>query len=152
MYNRIGRGFPDISANGAWWLDFVEGEEGGWGGTSMACPIVASIINRVSNLGCARDISLTYDAFQIVEERLAIGKGPIGFLNPAIYGNTSLLHDIVSGNNLGCGTQGFKTATGWDPVTGLGMFLNVASTFNLADYLIGTPNYPVMLDYFLALP
>lgn len=47
LYNRIGRGFPDISAVGKWWLDFNEGEEGGWGGTSMACPIVASMINRV---------------------------------------------------------------------------------------------------------
>ena len=47
-YNRIGRGFPDISAVGAFWLDFVANEEVGFGGTSMATPIVASIINRVS--------------------------------------------------------------------------------------------------------
>lgn len=50
IYNRIGRGFPDISAVGHWWLDFNEGEEGGWGGTSMSAPIFASIINRVRDL------------------------------------------------------------------------------------------------------
>lgn len=47
IYNRIGRGFPDVSAVGLFWLDFNEGEEGGWGGTSMSTPIVASIVNRV---------------------------------------------------------------------------------------------------------
>lgn len=72
---------------------------------------------------------------QIVEERLAIGKGAIGFLNPTLYANPNLLHDIVSGNNIGCGTQGFEAAKGWDPVTGM-----------------GTPNYPAMLEYFLSLP
>lgn len=45
------------------------------------------------------------------------------------------MHDIVHGNNLGCGTDGFLTAAGWDPVTGL-----------------GTPDYPKMLDFFLNLP
>lgn len=64
-----------------------------------------------------------------------MGKGPIGFLNPTLYANPDLLHDIVKGNNLGCGTDGFLTAPGWDPVTGL-----------------GTPDYPKMLDYFLSLP
>ena len=48
IYNRIGRGFPDISAVGAFWLDFTDGVEGGYGGTSMSTPIVASIVNRVS--------------------------------------------------------------------------------------------------------
>ncbi|KAH7903911.1 hypothetical protein BJ138DRAFT_1019870 [Hygrophoropsis aurantiaca] len=28
--------------------------------------------------------------------------------------------NITSGNNPGCGSIGFKTAKGWDPVTGLG--------------------------------
>lgn len=45
------------------------------------------------------------------------------------------MHDIVQGNNLGCGTNGFLTAPGWDPVTGL-----------------GTPDYPKMLKFFLNLP
>lgn len=72
---------------------------------------------------------------QIVEERLKIGKGPIGFLNPTLYSNPELLHDITEGHNLGCGTDGFDTAPGWDPVTGM-----------------GTPNYPAMLAYYLLLP
>ncbi|GAM86182.1 hypothetical protein ANO11243_041930 [Dothideomycetidae sp. 11243] len=118
IYNRIGRGFPDISAVGLWWLDFNQGKQGGWGGTSMSAPIAASIFNR------------------IVEERIRFGKGPIGFINPALYAFPELLfHDIVGGNNVGCGTNGFKAAPGWDPVTGL-----------------GTPDFPAMLAFFLALP
>ena len=63
------------------------------------------------------------------------GKGPIGFLNTHIYANPHLLHDITKGSNFGCKSKGFKTAPGWDPVTGM-----------------GTPNYPAMLEYFLNLP
>jgi hypothetical protein len=40
--------------------------------------------------------------------------------------------DMIDPN---CGSQGFQTSKGWDPVTGL-----------------GTPNYPRMLEYFLSLP
>lgn len=106
----------------------------------MSTPIFASVVNRVRTL-----YSLSFPRFekvvtdryhgQIIEERLAVGKGPIGFLNPTLYANPGLLHDIVKGNNLGCGTDGFLTAPGWDPVTGL-----------------GTPDYPKMLDFFLSLP
>ena len=44
-------------------------------------------------------------------------------------------NDIVSGSNPGCGTSGFAATPGWDPVTGL-----------------GTPNFGVLLEKFLALP
>lgn len=43
--------------------------------------------------------------------------------------------DITSGSNPGCETRGFTATSGWDPVTGL-----------------GTPNFPVLLEKFLALP
>ena len=44
-------------------------------------------------------------------------------------------NDIKNGSNPGCGTDGFPTAPGWDPVTGL-----------------GTPRFPTLLQRFLMLP
>jgi len=34
---------------------------------------------------------------RINEERLNAGKGPIGFLNPSLYANPSMLNDITNG-------------------------------------------------------
>ncbi|KAJ5890471.1 Rattus norvegicus CLN2 is a lysosomal protease Precursor [Penicillium subrubescens] len=117
LYNRLGRGYPDVAAVADNIALYYEGKFGHTGGTSASTPIFAAIINR------------------IVDERLAIGKGPIGFLNPVLYGNEWVLNDIVNGSNPGCGTQGFSAAVGWDPVTGL-----------------GTPDYEKMLQLFLELP
>lgn len=117
IYNRIGRGYPDVAANGDNIAVFNEGEYGTSGGTSASAPIFSSIINRIN------------------EERLNSGKKSLGFLNPALYSNPSMLNDITNGTNPGCNTVGFSAVSGWDPVTGL-----------------GTPNYPKMLEYFLSLP
>ncbi|MCJ1462898.1 hypothetical protein MMC07_001502 [Pseudocyphellaria aurata] len=70
----------------------------------------------------------------INEARLNAGKSSIGFVNPVLYANSGDFNDITSGNNPGCGTSGFSAVRGWDPVTGL-----------------GTPNYPKLLETFLAL-
>ncbi|PBP18238.1 hypothetical protein BUE80_DR011052 [Diplocarpon rosae] len=67
--------------------------------------------------------------------RLNVGKGPVGFINPVLYKYPGILNDITSGGNQGCGTPGFACVKGWDPVTGL-----------------GTPNFPKMLEKWLALP
>jgi len=72
---------------------------------------------------------------RINDERLKAGKKPVGFVNPTLYKNPSALHDITVGSNPGCNTTGFPAAKGWDPVTGL-----------------GTPNYPALLEVFMALP
>ncbi|KAE8441402.1 hypothetical protein EG329_004991 [Mollisiaceae sp. DMI_Dod_QoI] len=117
VYNRIGRGYPDVSANGAFLLTFVNLTSGTYFGTSLASPIFGAVITLIN------------------EERTIVGKGPIGFINPALYENPSVLNDITNGSNPNCGSQGFQTSKGWDPVTGL-----------------GTPNYPRMLEYFLSLP
>ena len=96
------RGIPDISANG---LDTLIAVGGKWiliGGTSASAPIVGSIITLIN------------------EQRIKAGKGPIGFINPVLYGNPWALNDIVEGGNPGCGTNGFDAVEGWDPVTGLG--------------------------------
>lgn len=116
-FNNTGksRGFPDISANGANYAVSIEGTYYKVFGTSASCPVVSSII---TNLNTAR---------------IAVGKGPLGFLNPWLYKNPGMLNDITSGGNQGCGTPGFTAVTGWDPVTGL-----------------GTPNYPKMLVSALA--
>lgn len=45
---------------------------------------------------------------------------PLGFLNPWLYLESSVLNDITTGSNPGCNTNGFPAAAGWDPVTGLG--------------------------------
>lgn len=33
---------------------------------------------------------------------MATGKGPVGFLNPALYANPWVMNDIVNGSNVGC--------------------------------------------------
>ncbi|EED18810.1 protease S8 tripeptidyl peptidase I, putative [Talaromyces stipitatus ATCC 10500] len=117
VYNRIGRGYPDVSANGAFLLTYVNQTAGTFFGTSLASPIFGAVVTLLN------------------EARSAVGKGPIGFINPALYANPFVLNDITNGSNPNCGSQGFQASQGWDPVTGL-----------------GTPNFPRMLAYFLSLP
>jgi tripeptidyl-peptidase I len=102
LYNRNGRGYPDVSANGDNIAVYNGGRAGLSGGTSAATPIFASIVNRIN------------------EERLAAGKKSVGFVNPVLYANPWALNDITNGSNPNCGTQGFSAVKGWDPVTGLG--------------------------------
>lgn len=64
------------------------------GGTSASTPIFSAVINRIN------------------EERINVGKGPIGFLNPSLYANPSMLNDIVNGTNPGCSTVGFSAVPG----------------------------------------
>jgi tripeptidyl-peptidase-1 len=82
IYNRIGRGIPDVSANGDNIAVYVGGNFSLSGGTSASTPIFASVINRIN------------------EERLIHGKGPIGFLNPSLYANPSMLNDIKNGKHV----------------------------------------------------
>ncbi|KAL9119180.1 MAG: hypothetical protein Q9187_004267 [Circinaria calcarea] len=111
------RGYPDISANGANYVVAVDGTISLIYGTSASSPTLGSIITLIN------------------EQRVNGGKSAVGFLNPTLYANPSMLNDITSGGNQGCGTPGFTAVTGWDPVTGL-----------------GTPNYQKMLSVFMALP
>uniref|UniRef100_A0A093V056 Aorsin n=1 Tax=Talaromyces marneffei PM1 TaxID=1077442 RepID=A0A093V056_TALMA len=116
LYNRIGRGIPDISANGAYFESFLNGRLVHFFGSSLASPLFASVINLIN------------------EERLAIGKSSVGFINPVLYLNPWVLNDITNGTNLGCGTEGFPAVKGWDPSTGL-----------------GTPNYSKLQELFVKL-
>jgi len=67
VYNRAGRGYPDVSANGAFLLTYVNLTQGTYFGTSLSSPIFGSILTLLN------------------EERTAIGKGPVGFVNPVLY-------------------------------------------------------------------
>jgi len=105
-YNTSGtsRAYPDISANGA---NYVVASDGAFGlvyGTSAAAPVVGSMLTMIN------------------DARLALGKKPIGFINPTIYSPAfkGAFNDITTGTNPGCGTKGFSAAKGYDPVTGLG--------------------------------
>lgn len=117
-YNNTGtsRAYPDVSANGA---NYVVAIDGGFElvyGTSASSPVFGSIITLINN------------------ELVAAGKSPVGFINPTLYAYPDVLNDITEGTNEGCDTDGFSSAPGWDPVTGL-----------------GTPNYTAMLALFQSL-
>ncbi|KAH7904514.1 peptidase S8/S53 domain-containing protein [Hygrophoropsis aurantiaca] len=121
IWNSTGRSraYPDISANANNILGAVNGLWTLGSGTSISAPVVGSIITLIN------------------DERIRAGKRPVGFINPALYSKkfAGAFTDITSGNNPGCGTQGFKTAKGWDPVAGL-----------------GTPKFAQLADAWLTLP
>ncbi|KAF3089308.1 hypothetical protein TWF569_003174 [Orbilia oligospora] len=112
-----GRGFPDVAANAWNYTVGIENVLDLIGGTSASTPTFASIVALVN------------------QDRLYRKKSPVGFLNPALYAHPEILNDIKVGNNPGCGTNGFKATTGWDPVTGL-----------------GTPHFQKMRSFFGNLP
>lgn len=118
VFNNTGkaRAFPDVSSIGLKVATVWLNQTYGVGGTSASAPIFGGIITLLN------------------EERVAVGKKPIGFLYPVMYAHPEMFHDVTNGSNLGCGTNGFPTAPGWDPITGL-----------------GTPNYPMMKKVFLDL-
>ncbi|KAK4495689.1 hypothetical protein PRZ48_012957 [Zasmidium cellare] len=102
VYNRAGRGLPDVSANGARFVAYNNQSLGHWFGTSLASPEWASVITLIN------------------QERTVAGKGSVGFINPTLYENSWAMNDIVNGSNPNCGSTGFQAVEGWDPVTGLG--------------------------------
>jgi tripeptidyl-peptidase-1 len=66
LYNRVGRGYPDLSAIGDNVLIILDGVPTLIGGTSAASPVFGAILNRIN------------------EERLAVGKKTVGFVNPTL--------------------------------------------------------------------
>lgn len=102
VYNRAGRGYPDLSALGDKIAIVGQGRALLIGGTSASSPLFASILTRIN------------------EERLEKGKRTVGFVNPVLYANPHAFNDVTTGSNPGCGTEGFPAKKGWDPVSGLG--------------------------------
>ncbi|KAI0810809.1 family S53 protease [Irpex lacteus] len=101
-FNTSGRAYPDVSAIGTNLEIVVDGQLEGVDGTSCSSPIFASVVSLLN------------------DQLISAGKSPLGFLNPFLYANPSAFHDVTSGSNPGCNTNGFSARTGWDPVTGLG--------------------------------
>jgi hypothetical protein len=121
-YAANGRAYPDISLAGISYVVVIGGTSFSLSGTSASCPAVAGFI---SNINAAR---------------LAIGKGSVGWINPALYTKgSSFVNDITSGNikcvaDGTCCSTGFYATAGWDPATGL-----------------GSVNYGKMAPFFVAL-
>lgn len=124
----IGRGYPDISALGQG-SAVIGGRMDVISGTSMSAPIIAGVIQLINSA------------------RAAVGKGPVGWVHPALYAAPmSSFRDVTLGDNkciaaaagavqgANCGV-GFIAAQGWDPVTGL-----------------GSPNVANLISYFTSLP
>lgn len=103
LFNPLGRGYPDIAAQGLYFKYVWNGTVGTISGTSASSPLAASVI------------ALVNDAL------IASGRSPLGFLNPWLYKHGYKgFTDITSGLNGGCNTTGFPTVKGWDAVTGFG--------------------------------
>jgi len=114
-YDATGRAYPDVSALGMGIEVVVNGRSEPVDGTSCSAPIFGGIISLLN------------------AQRALAGKPPLGWLNPWIYQNPQMFTDITTGENSYECCQGFKAATGWDPVTGW-----------------GSPLYPAMLTAALA--
>ncbi|KAF1991424.1 tripeptidyl-peptidase 1 precursor [Aulographum hederae CBS 113979] len=103
LYNKSGRGYPDVAAQGNHDAIAWNGIIRTIGGTSASSPTFAAVIGLVN------------DAL------IAKGKPSLGFLNPWIYGGAyKTLTDVTSGSSYGCNTTGFPAQPGWDAVTGFG--------------------------------
>ncbi|KAK0227745.1 family S53 protease-like protein [Armillaria fumosa] len=93
-FNTTGRGFPDVAAQGSN-IEIVDGGQAGLvSGTSASSPIFASMISLIN------------------DRLIAAGKPVLGFLNPFLYANPAAFFDITTGNNPGCGTNGFPARAG----------------------------------------
>jgi len=109
-YDKSGRGYPDVALAGYNYETIINGFVSPGSGTSASTPVFAGFVSLVNSA------------------RLAAGKPPVGFLNPALYAPnaTDIYNDVTSGFNncaakeLACCKQGFHAAKGWDPLTGWG--------------------------------
>ena len=117
LYNRQGRGFPDIATQGRNFRVFDKGRDTLVSGTSASAPAMAAIIALLN------------------AARKEAGQPPLGFLNPWLYQiASSAFTDIVHGGSTGCTGidiysglptpivpfASWNATEGWDPVTGLG--------------------------------
>ncbi|KAJ7799257.1 subtilisin-like protein [Mycena olivaceomarginata] len=108
IFNKTGRGYPDVSLQG-WNFEMVAAGEvtNLGGGTSASAPTFASIIALIN------------------DRLLAENKPVLGFLNPFLYSKaSSAFTDVTAGHNSGlvcpASSVAFDAAIGWDPLTGFG--------------------------------
>ncbi|KAF7346643.1 Family S53 protease-like protein [Mycena sanguinolenta] len=105
-FNKSGRGFPDVAAQGSPMDYVIAGNTSVSAGTSFSSPIFASIIALIN------------------DRLLSAGKPVVGFMNPWLYAHPEAFTDITEGHNSGyeCPTSSsaFDATAGWDPLTGVG--------------------------------
>jgi subtilase family serine protease len=114
-FNAAGRGYPDVALIGHLYPIYVGGDVNIKDGTSASTPVMGAIVALAN------------------AKRLAAGKPPVGFANPALYGwaGSNIFHDVTSGANNCCAggwgppltccpSNGFRATAGWDAATGLG--------------------------------
>lgn len=104
LYNKSGRAYPDVSAQGYRYLIVVGGQIVSLDGTSASSPTMASVF------------ALVNDAL------MAAGQSPLGFLNPMLYTGLGeeAFTDVVNGSSIGCNSAGFPAGEGWDVPSGFG--------------------------------
>ncbi|CAK7198369.1 hypothetical protein SEUCBS139899_001030 [Sporothrix eucalyptigena] len=112
LYNRTGRGIPDISVIGSHFGVIWGGVPSATSGTSASTPVMASMLALIN------------------DQRLKAGKPSLGWLNGALYSPRvrGILEDVTMGASSGClplnrtmWKSGWPAAPGWDAVTGLGV-------------------------------
>ncbi|KAF8320677.1 subtilisin-like protein [Clavulina sp. PMI_390] len=103
-YNRSGRAFPDVSAQGSQQPLIYNGNYYIVGGTSASAPIVASGLTLLNDL------------------LITAGKATVGWANPTFYANPSAFTDVTSGGSYSCASTsyGLPAETGWDASAGWG--------------------------------
>jgi kumamolisin len=115
------RNGPDVSANANFTFYVCANQitpcsANEWGGTSFAAPMWAGYLALAN------------------QQSVANGKGPIGFINPALYtiglssSYDSDFHDITSGSNGYSATTGYDLATGWGSPNGSGLINALAGS------------------------
>ena len=105
------RGVPDVSGDAdpnTGYQIYVGGQSMIVGGTSAVAPLWSGLLARINQ---SRGV-------------------PCGFIQPFIYANPSVCHDITQGNN-----GSYSAGVGWDPCTGNGspngqLFLSTLNTYS----------------------
>jgi hypothetical protein len=120
------RDVPDVALNSASAQPYSIYEGGGWVllyGTSAASPLWAAFLSLVD------------------QQRASTGRGPVGFVNPAIYtiarGSkyATDFHDISDGTN----NLYYSAVPGYDDATGWGSFIGAALIADLAGSVPAAP-------------
>lgn len=150
-FNVSYRAYPDVAMAGHAFQVVNDGKVVLVDGTSAAAPLFAAMLSSLIADRLAKDPphvhspGYYYDEFE--KEWRAGEQGwktahsyALGWLNPTLYANAHVFHDITEGNNrdgrgVRCGSgnvDGFDAAPGWDPVTGLGSITydRLAAIFN----------------------
>ncbi len=120
------RNIPDVALTADnIWVIYNNNQSAVFGGTSCAAPLWAGFTALIN------------------QQEAALGRTPVGFINPAIYAiaagpnYTTCFHDITTGNNFWSSSPSlFSTAAGYDLCTGLGTPAGQA----LINALAGSPD------------